>query len=162
MPFTEKAIKTSCVCENSPGCSRQCQWVVDTDEGRQCSSGGRMIQSVCGYQVSEVILYTFLCSIFYLHWLMAPASHVCNKCCSVLYFLCSVVFSAQTVWVTVLLQKVFYFSPVDAPVCLMAIIVPYEIVFWILKCVLALITHFIISVALHKNSHPRFICLASL
>lgn len=70
-------------------------WWDDREQARWCSccwgsvrgSGGG------GYQASEVILYSLLCSFFHLHWLMASALHVCNKCYSVRDFL---VYSALT------------------------------------------------------------------
>ncbi len=68
----------------------------------------RMIQCVCGCQVSEVIFHTFLCSIFYLHWLMAPALHVCNKCYSVLFFLCSCVVFLSTDTAARVTQSLFH------------------------------------------------------
>lgn len=99
----KKAIETSTCTLKQIYCSRRCWHQCHLLEriGAVMFLLWRTIQCVCGYQVSEVIFYTFLCSIFYLHWLMAPALHMCNKCYSVLYFLCTcVVFlSANTAWV---------------------------------------------------------------
>lgn len=74
-------------------------WRADREQAQWCSCcwgsvwGG---QGVGGCQASEVILYSLLCSFFYLHWLMASALHVCNKCYSVRDFRCYLVYSALT------------------------------------------------------------------